>query len=321
MAEAEKKFSVAALSAPDWPRLGALFHRVFGHPLEPRLADYKYAAGRGESTALVNDEGEVVAHCGMIFRKLFVAGVLAPGAQLGDLMVAPDARGVLSRRSSPFYRVVAAALQRLELATLKPVVFGFPSDRAMRVGERLGLFTEIDQISELIWPASTAPLQAIVQPVAGPEFSALVDRLWQKMAGDLTDAVVGVRDGAYFVGRYFNHPAHQYEVYVLRSRWLRLPLGVFALRRHGAMVELMDWVAPLDQGLAVIEQARRAAAGLGGERLMAWLTRAYAPRFAPGASSCQATEFRILVCGEVSAAWVERFKDHLWLTAGDTDYR
>lgn len=313
--------SLTTLSAADWPRLGVLFHRVFGHPLEPGLADYKYAAGRGESLALVNDEDEVIAHCGMLFRQLLVAGIPAPGVQLGDLMVAPGVRGILSRRGLPFYRVVAGALQRLEAATVKPVVFGFPSDRAMRVGERLGLFTEIDQVSELIWPVSTESLQAIAQPVAGLDFPAVIDRLWKKMVSDLTDAVVGVRDGAYFVRRYFEHPAHQYHVYFLRSRWLKRPLGVFVLRSHGAMVELVDWVAPLSEGLAIIEQARRAAAGLGGERLKTWLTRAYAPRFALCATSCQATEFRIPACGKVSVAWVEKFKNHVWLTSGDTDYR
>lgn len=315
-------FSLTPLSAADWPRLGELFQQVFGHALQAELADYKYAGGRGESLALVSDDGEVVAHCGMIFRTLLVAGVPAVGVQLGDLMVAPGARGILSRRGLPFYQVVAGALVRLEAGAVKPLVFGFPSDRAMRVGERLGLFTEIDQVSELTWPISAdEPCQAVLQPFAVSGFSEVVDHLWQKMARDLAESVVGVRDGAYFVRRYFDHPAHQYHVYLLRSRWFKRPVGVFALRSHGGMVELVDWVAPLNQGLAVIEQARRAAAELGGERLMTWLTRAYTPRFAMAGASVQATEFRIPACGKVSAAWVEKFKNHVWLTSGDTDYR
>lgn len=313
--------TLTPLSAADWSRLGVLFHQVFGHAFQAELADYKYANGRGESLALINEEGEVVAHCGMIFRPLLVAGLPVLGVQLGDLMVAPGARGILSRRGLPFYQVVAGALVRLEQGPVKPVVFGFPSDRAMRVGERLGLFTEIDQVLELTWPICAEPIQAVLQASAGREFSSVVDDLWQKMASDLVDAVVGVRDGAYFVRRYFEHPAHQYHIYLLRSRWLKKPVGVFVLRSHGAMIELVDWVAPLSNGQLVIEQARRAAAGLGGERLTTWLTRAYAPRFALEGASVQATQFRIPACGTVSAAWVEKFKNHVWLTSGDTDYR
>ena len=314
--------SMVVLSEADWFRLDKLFHKIFGHSLDARLANYKYAAERGESLALVSEEADVVAHCGMTFRQLLVAGVPASGVQLGDLMVAPNARSALSRHESPFYRVVAGALKRLDTAAVKPVlVFGFPSDRAMRVGERLGLFTEIDQIFELIWPVSKNPLQAIEQPFPEKNFSDIVDRLWQKMAKDLIGAIVGVRTGDYFVRRYFQHPVHQYKVFVWRSRWLRVPLGVFVLRSHGAIIELVDWVAPLDQGNAVIEQACRAAAGMGGERLMTWLTRSYASRFASNASSCEVTQFRIPACGQVPSEWVASFKNRVWLNAGDTDYR
>lgn len=319
---AVQTLSMVILSEADWFRLDKLFHKVFGHSLDARLANYKYAGERGESLALVSEGADVVAHCGMTFRQLLVAGVPASGVQLGDLMVAPNTRGALSRRESPFYRVVAGALKRLDAAAVKPVlVFGFPSDRAMRVGERLGLFTEIDQISELIWAASQETLEAIAQPFPDKKFSDLVDRLWQKMAKDLMGAIVGVRNGDYFVRRYFQHPVHQYKVFVWRSRWLRVPLGVFVLRSHGAMIELVDWVAPLDQGDAVIEQACRAATCMGGESLMTWLTRSYAPRFTSNASSCEVTQFRIPACGQVPSEWAASFKNRVWLNAGDTDYR
>lgn len=317
----EKNTSLLTLSTQDWARLGTLFDRVFGHPLAPELASYKYANGKGESMALSNSDDEIIAHCGMTFRQFLAFGVAIDGVQLGDLMVAPSVRGSMSRTGQPFFRVVAGALRRLETAATKPFVFGFPSNRAMRIGERLGLFSEIDQITEIIWPISNAPLQAIAQPGSDRQFSAVIDRLWKQMAADLKGAVVGVRDSSYFVERYFHHPLHHYHVYLVRSRWFKLPLGAFVLRGHGATVELMDWIAPLGQGWAVIEQARRAARELGGERLMGWMARAYAPQFANGATSCTPTEFRIPACGLCPAPWLDRFKDHMWLTSGDTDYR
>lgn len=309
------------LSAAQWPRLGALFQQVFGHALEEGLADYKYAAGRGESLALLNDDGQIIAHCGMIFRSLLQAGLPAPGVQFGDLMVAPEVRGILSRQGLPFTKVFIGALERVNRAPVKPLVFGFPSDRATRLGARLGVIKKFDEVSELTWSKSNEALSAVTQPLADPRFRKVVDKLWGKMAQDLANAVVGVRDAEYFVRRYFQHPAHRYHVYLLRTQWLKRPTGVFVLRSHGASIELVDWVAPLDKGAAVIEQARRAVSELGGERLTTWLAGAYSPQFAVDTISCQSLEICVALGGEIPAAWLERFGDHMWITSGDTDYR
>lgn len=317
----DKDATLMHLSAADWPRLGELFSQVFGHPLESELAEHKYAHGHGESMALVSSDGEIVAHCGMTFRRLLAFGEPIQGVQLGDLMVKKGARGPLSRNGSPFYRIVSGALQHLNAARVKPLVFGFPSDRAMRVGERLGVFTELDQVIELIWKSSEGSLEAKVQLTADRKFFQAVDEIWEKMAKDLVGAVAGVRDSAYFEHRYFLHPVNQYRIYLMSSRWMKLPLAVFVLRSHGETVELVDWVAPLELCCDVIEQARRAARLMGGLRLMAWMARGYADRFSAQAVSVASTEFRIPVCGFDTAHWVSQFKGHLWVTSGDTDYR
>ena len=316
---AENVFSLAVLSTPDWLRLGVLFQRVFGHALDSKLADYKYAHGHGESVALVDEEDQVVAHCGMIFRRLLIAGRPSPGAQFGDLMVEPAVRGIGSRQGLPFYRVFTGALQRLKNDTPLPLVFGYPSARATRLGERLGLIVEMDQIQEMVWPALKAPLRTVEQ-LASPRFAAVVDRLWNAMSQDLADAVVGIRDWTYFERRYFHHPVHKYRVFLLRSRWLRSALGVFVLRSHGDMVELVDWVAPLARGMTVIDQARCVAASMGAQRLVTWQSSAYAHRFAVGTSSCQSMPICAAVGGEIPSQWMEQFKGHMWVTAGDTDY-
>lgn len=313
-------YTLTTLHSSDWPRLGQLFERAFGQPMAAGLADYKYAHGHGESVALVDADGTVIAHCGMTFRDMLAGGRPAPGVQLGDSMVLPEARGMLARQGSPFYRVAAGALERLESLPEAPFVFGFPNDRAIRLGERLELYMEIDRICELTWPASPGAPQAQAQ-ATGPTLRAAVDGLWRRMAADLGDALVAVRDGAYMERRYFAHPANRYHVYLLRSRWLRRPQAVFVLRSHGATVELIDWVAPLDRVPAVIAEARRAATALGGERLTAWLTCSFAPRFSADALSCTVTECRVPACGRWRADWVARFRNRVWLTGGDTDFR
>ena len=313
-------YSLEKLTANEWSQLGVLFLEVFGHTLDPALANFKYEIGRGESLALLDEDGEIVAHCGMIFRDLLDAGIPAPGVQFGDLMVAPNVRGILSRQGLPFYQVFTGALRRVNASQIKPLVFGFPSDRATRLGERLDVIAKVDQVMELTWPKSQEPLHAVAQTEAGERFRSVLNWLWKKMAKDLGNAVVGVRDAEYFVRRYFNHPIHEYSVYLMRSSWLKRPLGVFVLRRLGPVVELVDWVAPMAGGLQVIEQARRAAAQLGGERLITWLAQSYSQKLMVGALSCQQLEICVALAGTLAVERVSQYKGRMWITSGDTDY-
>ena len=87
-------------------------------------------------------------------------------------MALPGRYGGLSRKSSPF-----AALIQQVLADLPGdgnpggLAFGFPSDRAMRLGEHLGLFSSIDRIRQLAFvplPPSRTSRCRNLQP--DPEF-------------------------------------------------------------------------------------------------------------------------------------------------------
>lgn len=313
-------YSLVKLTPADWPRLNALFTQVFGHSLESSLADYKYEQGRGESLALTGNDGEILAHCGMIFRKLLVGGGAVPGVQFGDLMVAPHIRGILSRQGQPFYQVFSGALSRVNQILLKPLVFGFPSDRATRLGERLGLVTKFEQVIELTWTKSQSPLLAKVQLQTERRFRGVVGALWVKMAKDFSTAVIGVRDAEYIDRRYFHHPVHQYHVYVMRSKWIKRPKGIFVLRRQGAKVELVDWIAPLGEAAAVIDQARSATAQLGGEHLTTWLAQSYSQRVMDTPLHSQQLNISVSLGGEISMEWFEKYKGKMWITPGDTDY-
>lgn len=310
-----------------WPLMERLFEQVFGHAIDRRLTAWKYGPGRGLSIALVDHREaaapRAVAHCGLVFRDLLIQGRPVRGAQIADSMVSREQRGRL-RGGSPFERVGRFAQQQLG-GPLNPgnpdrFVYGFPSDRAMRLGCHLGLYREIDRIHEVSWSACEGRLPERVE-AAGDGERAQVDQLWRGMRHDLADALVGVRDGAWFLDRYLRHPTHRYQVHRVRSRWWRRPLGYFALREEGGRLELSDWVAPLAHTGELIDAARAVAWQQGGQPLFTWAARRAVPLLQPRAASVTETQFGILCRGDTPEADHQRWRDRWWLSPGDTDYR
>lgn len=300
-----------------------LFRQVFGTDIpEPMLA-WKYGEERGSAWgAFAGDR--LLAHCGLFYRTVLAEGRQQRIAQLGDLMALPGRYGGLSRKSSPF-----AALIQQVLADLPGddnpdgLAFGFPSDRAMRLGEHLGLFTSIDRIRQLAFvplpPSRTSRCRNLQ-----PDDSSLpdtVERLWQRMAAALGNDLVGIRDGAYVMQRYAAHPLHRYDFRLVVSRWLRRPFGVLITRTTGQECELMDIIAPPSDLPELLEAALQQMEEWGVTSLKLWLTERHSRLVQELADVSEPTEFRIMANPFSSGGQPERFADRWWLTGGDTDYR
>lgn len=316
---------IAAAPPGEEDRIRPLFQQVFKVDISPQMVRWKYAEGRGRSWGAWDTDGKLVVHCGVFYRQTLVGGSPRRIAQLGDLMASPQKPGGLTRSHSPFARLVRQLLAELPDATNPDALaFGFPSERAMRLGERLGVFTQIDQVYALTFaplPGAWNGDRVDVLPRLGATATHLVDRLWSEMASDLQDGLVGVRDAAYLNWRYFSHPAHGYTCLLVRSPWLRRPIGVLVVRGDGPERELMDLVAPLAAIPRLLQATRRWLGQTGGQTLQLWLASTYAKRFAPLAQSCKPLEFRIMA-NPLGPAWVlEKFHQRWWLTSGDTDYR
>jgi len=325
------------LSPEQWPLLESLFQRVFGHPLERALTLWKYGPGRGIAVALVEpgdaapgcagSAERAVAHCGLIWRDIQRFGSPARAAQLTDLMVDPEARGTLTRQGSAFSRVIAATYRELESIAARegarPFAFGFPSDRAMQLGERLGVFCEVDRIVQASWSAAARDgMPDRLSIASAPASAGAIDSLWRAMSLELSASIVGERGAGSFLARYLQHPTRHYEVYLVRSRWLRRPLAVFVLRRHAdGEVELCDWVSARAHTAAMVAAARSAAAACGGQRLFAWITRSHQGWLDGTAAAFEPLEFRIMCRADIAREEIERARGRWWLTSGDTDYR
>ncbi len=312
--------TLSVMQSTDWQRLGTLFQRVFGHPLSPELADYKYSQGRGASMGLLDSTGGVIAHCGMLYQRLRVAGHTTQGVQFGDLMVDPSYRGLHSKEGLPFNQVFVGALQYLKSKLGEHLVFGYPSKRATRLGEKLGLVTEIDTIEEVAWSTSTSKVFAQLQKKCGWVQRCTIKYLWWHMSRDFLDSILITRDSSYVERRYFNHPVFQYQVYVVREHWWMPPIGMFVLRAIDSSAELVDWVATLKNANAVVEQARRAAGALGYERLTTWQSKGFSNRLSLGELDRKPLPIVAAVGGKISLDWIRAFKGRIWVMPGDTDY-
>lgn len=315
------------LTAADDAQLHALFQEVFRTDISPALLAWKYDEGRGQRHGVFSDEGRLLAHCGLTFRHARVEGESRRVAQLGDLMATRSKPGGLTRGASVFHHLIAHVYDNVQDAqNPDAVTYGFPSGRAMRLGEQLGLAVSIGVMNELLLAPQPAPgaFGWRAQPVTqfDARFDRLADRLWQRMAADFRSEVLCVRDAAFLRYRYVQHPQQRYEAWRLTNWWGRDQALVFG-KRDGAIFEVLDVVAArADIPKAMDALRRQAGAWPGIESFRLWLTDRHAQLFAamPGCASSE-LQFRLVVNFNSSGGNLNRFEGKWWLTGGDTDYR
>lgn len=302
-----------------------LFQRAFGHALSEHLWQWKYSGGRGQG-ALTVSEDQVFGHYGVLTRPILYFGQPERAAQVADVMVDPGARGVLTRRG-PFFLAAASMPEVCSGYGSKHLIgFGFPNDRAYRVAERLGLYAEVDRITEVQWSALvSSPARLRTKPLeqfSNERAETLVGILWSAMAADLREAIVGVRDFKWLQYRYMHHPEYRYQVLVVSRGWWRSQhLGVVVIRLHEDQAELMDLVGPISHFPRLIDTARYAAAKAGKPSLFTWATQRLVSCLAHGEPVLKPTDIRIPTSVWTPAPEPEVLRGRWWLMSGDTDFR
>jgi len=239
-------------------------------------------------------------------------------------MVAPGERGLMTKTGAMF-QVTATFLELYQGLGGVPLAFGFPNRRAMRLGERLGLYAEVGALCELRWP-SLGKRPRLSSRLCFMQRFGEVDRrilgnLWEAMARDLGDGLVGVRDWQFLRHRYLDHPERSYSLVLVRRRVTGSPLGLLVLHREEDALALTDLVAPLENIPVLLVHARRLAGLWGHSTLYCWITRQYSSRFVSKETSVRKLDISI-----PTNAWVPQplqpaqLKDRWWLTMGDTDF-
>lgn len=311
------RWQLRHVRSEDFPGIAALFQEVFGHAMSWELWQWKYANGRGNAVS-ASHHGTVIAHYGGIYRDVLLCGQPEWVFQICDVMVHPKERGVMTRKG-PFFLTAATSAE-----IYGPLGFGFPNARAMAVAEKMGLYSEVGQMAEVRWQpnSSRTRLRTQVRVLAiNEESKSLVDALWKEMANDLRHGVVGVRDWSYIQYRYLQHPQNRYDVFLVRSRLSRRPIGVMILHRLEAACELMDIIAPLRNLPRLLDQARRLTAHWKLPYLYCWISRNHLERFTDCAGAEAPLNVSIPTSCWTGESRAQVFKDRWWLMSGDTDFR
>lgn len=312
---------IRRLGGDEFGIIRPLFESVFGQPISQDLLDWKYAGGRGESWAALSGDRVPILHCGVWFRNVLDAGEPVRAAQLVDLMAAPKLSG-LTRTTSPFTQLMRSILATLPCEENQDgIAFGFPSDRAMRLGEHVGVYRSVGNISKLTFAPNERRVSFSLYDRLDAIGDDIIERLWQKMSVDFVDHVIGIRDAEYLMQRYSRHPEKRYQFLLSCSRFTRRPLGLAVVRSDSQRVELLDIVGPRKAFPEILATCRHWMAQSNKQGATMLLSEPFATQMTAMSDRHEATEFRIMANPFSPASTLSSLNNRWWLTGGDTDYR
>lgn len=242
----------------DLPALAAFFTERFGHPATMEDWAWKYGSVPGEARSFLavdaGDSESLLAHAGALCLPARWQGREVGIWQLVDWAGTTQRRGL----RPPLIELGRRLLADLPRAGDAPFLFGFPSERHFRLGERAFGYRPLAEVTELAGPLPEAA-GTDLEIESGDSCGDWAAAVWEACG------VAGVRRSAAFLNwRYYARPGRYYRFYRLASQGVGVEgLAVFAFvgeEAWGAELWLPpggEWYAPL---LAVAADLR--AAGL-----------------------------------------------------------
>jgi hypothetical protein len=271
---------------------------------------------------LWDEDGALVAHYAGFPRRLLWHGQPVDALQIGDVMVAREERALFIRRG-PFFQVCAAFFEAW-VGTDKPyaLAFGFPNERHLRLGVRLGLYRNLGFIDTFSWLAGTRGLPWTWRATAlnpdCPTFEQVVTQAWQWQAAENCSGVLGVRDSAYLRARYMNRPGITHHLIHVARRGYG-PAAVAVARPAGTTLRWLDFIGPRSALAATAAALQRLAARLGLEQVETWASSAAQVDMLASGAEVAGTAAHFALA-PVSVCPDETLGSRGWWLAGDTDF-
>ena len=255
-------WTVRPSAATDEPALGRLFERSFGHAPEDGYWRWKYAQFPGRSRSLVAvRDGEILAHAGALAQRARIAGAPADIWTLVDFMGTTAGAGL----RPPLVEVGRALLGDLPGPDDAPWIFGFPSRRHFRLGERSFGYQPLLEIPTWSGELPTAPGGADWLRTVDDRGPADSEEIWSA-AG--VDGVV--RSRGFLDWRYWARPGRYYRCYSFGRRAVS-GFAVFAFQPGQALAAEL-WMAPGCDARAVLLEIAADLRASGIERWSFWET-------------------------------------------------
>ena len=319
-----RRFEIRDMRAQDMDEVLTLFCRVFGQTPGPDWFAWKYGRGGGAAVDVRDDARRLIAHYAGFPRSLLWTGRPVRAIQIGDVMVAPELRGVLTRRG-PFFQACHRFFgSHVGAGRAQELAFGFPNERHLRLGVALDLYVDAGPIHALRWATHTRTVPPWWHwselDVADARTDAEVDSAWAAMAADMRDAVIGDRSCRYIRWRFIDRPDRRYRLFRLRRRWSPWPAGIAVLRIENGSAEWLDWIGP-PRAMPVAARALALEAGRAGvAALSAWASPAVAQALDGTRAEKVATAARLAVakCSLLTPQAIAAAR--WWFMGGDTDF-
>lgn len=317
---------VRALASADRDALVALHRTVFQSDVDAPWHEWKYGAGRGHGSGAWVD-GVLVAHCGGIARTLWLAGQPTASLQIGDVMVEPCWRGVLTRRG-PFFHA-SQHFYDTWIGTQEPfqLGFGFPGERHLRLAKMVGLLRDGGGVHALHWSTDSVvklppwSWRWSALDCNSPEFDATINQAWQTMRSLTPLLAIGQRDAEYVRWRFVERPSRQHHFFALHRPWSHQPVGVAVLDLQGQhAAHWLDWIGPPDLLGLVSRACRHEAARHGRHRLEMWATAAVFQHLSNSGLTHQAEVVRLGIVNTSALNEAATTGLSWWLMGGDTDF-
>lgn len=317
-------FQVRDLVCSDRAGLLALHAGVFGDGANEDWYRWKYVEGEGLGTG-VWKHGELIAHCGGVPRKLWRGGEPTGGIQIGDVMVARQWRGLLTRRGPFFHASHGFYSTHVGPHSAHSIGFGFPSERHARLATMLSLSWDAGPVHSLNFRMDTPSLPAWqwrwseLQP-SHAGFDAAIENAWKKMRSEMRDFIVGDHGARYVRWRYCERPGRSSRLFALRRPWSNAQAGIAVLDLATPQAQWLDWIGdPRHLALAARACVAQAAAS-GAGCLSAWATPTVAKFLPDTAVQSRTVTARLCVTCTSAVTRDEAAQARWWFMGGDTDF-
>ncbi len=319
------RWHTALVKPEDYSVFDRLFQESFHHQMTEVEWRWKYENHPGQALFAFHGP-RAIAHYGCLTQRVLMLGEPVLALQPVDVLVSPSERGVLTRHGPMFLSATTLFENLFGPGRKHRIGMGFPTTRHLILAERLGLFESAGCLVELVWTPLATPLSRLLRvkeasEIPGSLLDRMIDRLWIRMAADLKNAVVLVRDSQRFRHRYLLHPTKQYRIMVIQSRFSLTPLGIMVIRMDEGRSEWVDFVAPLSSIPTLVRVGRYLATMMGAKDFHAWVAEGFAPYFKATGPTQKPTDVHNLTLTWVPTIEAARIKDRWWLMAGDTDFR
>lgn len=299
----------------------ALFERSFKHRMPIAQWRWKYALSLSPGTIVLEND-KVIAFNGAMPRKALLNGVETSIVHIGDSMVSPEARGILTRKG-PFYLSVHHFYENyIGPGKRYPLSFGFPHARVAKLGIKQGLYCEIDQVIQASWPPKETYDSELEYRLLTVEDESIVNTLWLRMQESLDQYVVGCRNFAWIKHRYLDKPNNDYLPYLVFNKTTQQTLGLVVLRYvEDNRIEILDIVASNSDVQPLVDVACYEAHKIKATSSFSWLTRSALAWYASTNPAEEATDVIIAGSAVNDIEYSLSTTNKWWLMGGDTDFR